>query len=294
MQLAPDHLLGSLRLAQWFEKTPHTREAIIACQDAIRINPTLATLHLLLGRLFESQERKSDAAEEYKMASKLEPESTAASDALQRLSSPSAAAKVAEREVLFTDSFHGAVQPGWSWVREHREAWRITPAGLEVRVEPGNMWGPQNNAKNVLLRPARLLSNGSLEISVSVTNNPTHQYEQVDLVWFCDESNMVKIGQELVDGKLSVVMGREENDKTQTIAIVPLQSTRVRLRLSVTATQIAGQFSVPPEGTWRDAGTCSRPCLSNEEPMISLQFYQGAPEAEHWAKVSNFEMVRKR
>ena len=30
----------------------------------------------------------------------------------------------------------------------------VTAHGLEVRIEPGNMWGPQNDAKNLLVRPA--------------------------------------------------------------------------------------------------------------------------------------------
>src|SRR5881396_2921926 len=54
----------------------------------------------------------------------------------------------------FHDDFQGKLGEGWSWLREHREAWRVTGLGLEVRVEPGNMWGPANDARNLLIRPA--------------------------------------------------------------------------------------------------------------------------------------------
>src|SRR3989442_832833 len=57
-------------------------------------------------------------------------------------------------EVLFQDDFRGKLGEGWSWRREHPRAWRVTERGLEVRIEPGNMWGPANNASNVLLRAA--------------------------------------------------------------------------------------------------------------------------------------------
>jgi hypothetical protein len=57
-------------------------------------------------------------------------------------------------KLLFQDSFKGKLGEGWSWVREHREAWRVSDRGLEVRIEPGNMWGKANNANNVLIRPA--------------------------------------------------------------------------------------------------------------------------------------------
>jgi hypothetical protein len=50
-------------------------------------------------------------------------------------------------EVHFADDFKGKLGEGWSWIREHREGWRLTERGLEVRVQPGNMWGPANDAK---------------------------------------------------------------------------------------------------------------------------------------------------
>src|SRR5438046_7453776 len=107
------------------------------------------------------------------------------------------------------------------------------------------MWGPANDAKNVLIRQAPETGAGAIEVSASVENRPTGQYEQVDLVWYFDDKNMVKLGQELVDGKLSIVMGREENDRTRTIAIIPLDSFSVRLRLLVQAKRIRGQFRTP-------------------------------------------------
>ena len=197
-------------------------------------------------------------------------------------------------EVLFQDDFKGKLGDGWSWLREHREAWRTTPSGLEVRIEPGNMWGPQNNAKNLLVRPVPAVTNGIIEISVAIENKPTHQYEQVDLVWYYSESNMVKLGQELVDGKLSIVMGREENDKTRTVAIIPLESTTVRVKFLVGGSQIRGQFQTEPTKEWRQVGECSLPTPENARAKISLQFYQGPEKEEHWARVSEFRISRIR
>src|SRR6266566_455463 len=158
------------------------------------------------------------------------------------------AATVHADEVLFQDDFKGKLGEGWSWVREHREAWRASERGLEVRIEPGNQWGPQNDAKNVLVRAAPETTNAEIAFTASVENHPTGQYEQVDLVWYYDDSNMVKLGEELVDGKLSIVMGREQNDKTRTVAIIPLESTSVRLRFFAKENRIHGQFSTPGAG----------------------------------------------
>jgi regulation of enolase protein 1 (concanavalin A-like superfamily) len=204
----------------------------------------------------------------------------------------STADETAHSEILFSDLFRGKLGPGWSWIREHPEAWRTTGEGLEIRIEPGNMWGPQNDARNVLVRAAPEFEPGNtLEISVKVKNQPTNQYEQVDLVWFYDDKNMVKIGQELVDGQLSIVMGREENDKTRTIAIIPKRSEQVRLQLSVTGNRIRGQFATSVGGEWQKAGECDLPSYEGK-PKIAIQCYQGLKEVEHWAKLTEFRVAR--
>lgn len=190
--------------------------------------------------------------------------------------------------LVFQDDFKGGLGEGWSWVREHREAWRVTQQGLEVRVEPGNMWGPANNARNVLVRPAPETTTNEVEVAVAFENRPTEQYEQADLVWYYNDSNMVKIGEELVDGRLSIVMGREEGDRTRTVAIIPLESFSVRLRFLVTGARIRGQFRTPKAEKWTDAGECDLP--AHGAPKVSLQFYQGSAQAEHWVKVTEFRI----
>lgn len=197
------------------------------------------------------------------------------------------------QEVLFQDDFKGKLGEGWTWVREHRETWRVSERGLEVRIEPGNMWGPQNNARNVLVRPAPQATSSELEVAVTVENRPSNQYEQVDLVWYYDDSNMVKLGQELVDGKLSVVMGREEQDKCRTIGIIHLDSASVRLKILVKGNAIRGQFRTPGGNEWRDVGQSTLPTPANSAAKVSLQFYQGAENTEHWARVTEFQILKR-
>jgi regulation of enolase protein 1 (concanavalin A-like superfamily) len=195
-------------------------------------------------------------------------------------------------QILFEDTFNGRLGAGWSWVREHRDAWRVTARGLEVRVEPGNMWGKANDARNILVRAAPDPAQGEIEITVTVENRPTAQYEQVDLVWYYDDSHMVKVGQELVDGKLSIVMGREENDRTRTIRIVPIEAFSVQLRCLVKGNAIRGQFRPAGSDQWQEVGETDLPAPSNGQPKISLQFYQGPANVEHWARVSEFRVQR--
>lgn len=185
----------------------------------------------------------------------------------------------------FKDTFRPKPDPGWRWVREDPKAWRVGEKGLEVRIQPGNMWGPANDAKNLLLRPAPDPKKQPIEITASVANQPTGQWEQVDLAWYYDDSHMVKLGQEMVDGQLSVVMGREEKDRTRTVKIIPLDSSEIELRLIASADRIRGRFKTP-KADWREVGECDLPVPPGGTPHVSLQFYQGPPDVEHWARVS--------
>ncbi|GEM_PF-307179 len=201
---------------------------------------------------------------------------------------------VSAQSIFFQDDFAGNLGPGWTWRREHREAWRITPRGLEIQIEPGNMWGPANDAKNILLHPLPGKRDLELEISVRFEHRPTEQYEQTDLVWYYDDSHMVKIGEELVDGKLSVVMGREEKDRTRTLAIVPLKTEAVELRLISRLDRIRGEYRPAGETAWKKAGECDLPMpASKVVPQISIQTYQGPAHAVHWATISDFLITEK-
>ena len=193
-------------------------------------------------------------------------------------------------ETVFREDFQGKLAQGWTWLRESPSAWRATGHGLEVRALPGNMWGPPNNASNVLVRPLPSSTNAALEISVTVENHPTEQYEQANLVWYYDDSHMVKLGQELVDGKLSIVMGREEKDRTRTVAIIPLNSFKLRLRLTATGNNLRGEFQLPGDERWKLAGECDLPV--NGAPKASLQTYQGPKTVERWVKFEEFRVTK--
>ena len=202
-----------------------------------------------------------------------------------------AASLWAEESVpVFQDDFRDGLAEGWKWVREDPKAWRNTGEGLEIRVLPGNMWGPSNNAKNVLIRAAPNPGSDQIEVSVNVENHPTEQYEQVDLVWYYDYSHMVKIGLEQVDKNLCVVMGREEQDRTRTIAVIPKGTPSMRLRLTVQGDKILGYYRPAATALWLKAGECTLPVQG--KPKLSLQVYQGTTKVERWAKITDFRIRR--
>ncbi len=192
----------------------------------------------------------------------------------------------------FLDPFVGSLRAGWTWIREDAAAWRLNPQGLQVRVQPGNMWGPANNALNLLARPAPNPAAETVTASVTISNQPTEQYEQVNLVWYYDDSHMVKIGQELVDGSLSLVMGREENDQCRTLCILPIQASTLEIRLTVRGNELTGDYRPAGTAAWLKAGGCTLPV--HGEPRITLQAYQGPAQTERWATFSAFRLETRK
>jgi regulation of enolase protein 1 (concanavalin A-like superfamily) len=195
---------------------------------------------------------------------------------------------------LFKDNFSGRLDPGWTWTREEKSGWRVTDGSLEIQVLPGNLWGRANDAKNLLLRPAPDTASGDVEVSVTLTNQPTHQYEQANVAWYYDDSHMVKLGLELVDGQVCIVMGREQADKTRTLAKIPINVNSVRLRLLVAGTQIRGQYLPSGSTHWLDAGAGDLPVPPEGRAQISLHCYQGPADAVHWARFHDFQIMRVR
>ncbi|MDT8302900.1 MAG: hypothetical protein RQ760_15575 [Sedimentisphaerales bacterium] len=182
---------------------------------------------------------------------------------------------------------------GWTWKRENPQAWRLRNQGLEIKIEPGNMWGQKNDAKNVLLIPiTEDMQEFGTDVQATLANSPTQRWEQVDLVWYYRDSHMVKIGLELEYGKNSVVMGREENDRTRTIKIIPIEKDKVTLRLKVKGGQVRGYYRLNPEDKWTDVGVCSepRPTGSSDAPHVSIQCYQGDPKNPHWARITGLKV----
>jgi hypothetical protein len=85
-------------------------------------------------------------------------------------------------------------------------------------------------------------------------------------------------------------MGREENDRARTVAIIPLDAYAVELRLQAFNNRVRGQFRTAPWREWRDVGECDLPVKGN--PNASLHFYNGPAKEDHWARVNNFTVRR--
>jgi hypothetical protein len=201
----------------------------------------------------------------------------------------SAMLSAAEPEPLVVDAFDGKLEQGWSWLREERGAWRFRDGALEIRVQPG----VADNVKNALVRdvPDRSRGKYAFEVTVTSTAPPTRQYEQAGITWYHDGKPFAKLVKEYIDGKTWIVLaGPTDPDGKRGLAgKIPMESQTVRLRLVVTADRYQGQFQPGAEGPFQPAGAGPLPPPSGDQ--VSIQCYNGPPEAEHWFRFDDFRAM---
>ena len=197
-----------------------------------------------------------------------------------------------ESRVVFEDTFEqDALADGWRWHRENPETWRLRDGGLEIRVEPGR----GESVKNVLWRDAPDRQKRAYAIEVTVTNHtvPTTQWEQAGLILYRHGVPVVKVGKELVDGKLCVIPGE-----------VAMDAATVRLRLVVKGDDYVAQYQPDARGEFKTAAR-GRIVAGRNIPaagklpaaeagagdQVSLQCFEGPPDAEHWIRFDDFRIV---
>lgn len=184
-------------------------------------------------------------------------------------------AAAAEPKLVFEDGFDGKPGDGWSWLREDPTAWRIKDGALEIRIQPG----VAGTVKNALVRQAPDRREGSFAIDVTVRflQQPTQQYEQGGITWYHGGKPVFKLVYERIDGETFIIPGRK-----------PMTAESVQLRLVVTAASWTAQYRAGGQGAFETAGTGPLPEPGDDQ--VSIQCYQGPPDAEHWMRFDDFRI----
>lgn len=183
----------------------------------------------------------------------------------------------AEPQVMFEDRFEGKLGDGWTWVREDPKTWRFKEGALEIRVEPG----VAPTVKNALLRAAPDRKKGEYAVDVTITSTapPTRQYEQAGITWYRDGTPVFKLVHELIDGKTYIIPGK-----------IPTSTKVMQLRLVVAADRFVAQFR--PEGKGEFQTAAQGPLPAGAKEQVSIQCYNGPPDAEHWFRFSDFHILK--
>ena len=205
------------------------------------------------------------------------------------------AGAAASGERVYVDGFgKDHLAPAFTWIREVPEAWRLADGVLELRVLPGNLWCAGNDAKNVLVHPLPVpMGDGELDITADLESAPSGQYEQVNLAYYLDDANMVKIGREVVDGAVCVVMGREEKDACGTLAKPAVSVGSVGVRLRIVGRRVRGAYRREGSIDWVDVGETDLPVVAGGRAYVSVHAYNGVAGETRWARVRSLRVTQR-
>jgi regulation of enolase protein 1 (concanavalin A-like superfamily) len=188
--------------------------------------------------------------------------------------------------VAFRDDFAVKLASGWSWVREARDAWRIDAGKLRLHTLSGTLWGGENTARNLLLRAVPGWAvDWSAEVTVS--SHPQMDGEQAGLIYYAGDDDYVKLVKEYKAQPFAILV-REENQKAETIAKVPLATDSVDFRLTASNGKFQADVRVGESVGWKRVGECD--ALRASIGRIGVFTHVSPGETERWATFSNFRI----
>jgi hypothetical protein len=158
---------------------------------------------------------------------------------------------------------------GWNWVREDATRWSLTerPGYMRIISQIGDIWTGQNNARNLLLRPAPA---GDFVITTKLDFTPADNYRQAMLLVYADDDNYVALKRIFVNGDL-ISFTREVNGSFQEHNISG-NLTTVYLRIVKMGTTYDGYYSADGQ-TWILAGEVTDTTLN--APKVGLTAFNG-------------------
>lgn len=176
-------------------------------------------------------------------------------------------------------------QEGWVWIRERPEDRKEEVGELWVRPRPGSIWGPDNAATNVAIKPL-----GSEEgvIEATVSCDMVKAYEQAGIMYYCDDDNYIKLVKELVGKELAVVLGREEHAEPQVVAKAEISAHSVELKLEASGGTVTGMYR-EEGGAWTTLGSCDGFVRSGAHG--GLLIHGGATDKDNWVRYSDIRVT---
>ncbi len=185
----------------------------------------------------------------------------------------------AEDAILFDETFQGALQPGWSWVREVPAQHRFAEGGgLEICMEPN----PADGIRNILVRGVPEMAEGPVIIQLEVDSDQpfSGQFQQVGLYWMKGDDVKFKFVKEFIDDELFVFPGKQ-----------PLATQKVTLRLVVDGEKVTGFFKPDGAAEFQHVCEATLPQRNDDDDRIAIQCWHGPAGDECWTRLTRFQIL---
>jgi regulation of enolase protein 1 (concanavalin A-like superfamily) len=194
-------------------------------------------------------------------------------------------------KVLFEENFTGQLSPGWQWLRERPEAWRLADGSLIIDTLPGSYWEKQNSGQNTLLRkaPASLAEGFILEVHLD--NDPKGQWEHAGLLCYFDGTTFVALNKEFTGQQCIFVFHQQDGKPIQGPAETDYQKSGVWLRLTMRGKKATAQYRSSEKDPWQPIGECAIPTSTNEL-LVGFHSGYGQEKSGRQARFSHFRILQ--
>ena len=179
------------------------------------------------------------------------------------------------------DAGQTELQQDWQWDRGVPEDRRWHDGVLQVKTQPGRIWGGDGN-RNLLVAKQPIGRGGEAVADIELLD-ATGKFEQCGLLVYVHDDLFVKLVVEHIDGEHYVVMAWEKSGRGQVIAKTKISEPRAQLRLRVSGDQVQGFWRLAEDEAWRAAASCE---FSSQQPRKFALFSQdGEPDQRRWAVI---------
>jgi beta-xylosidase len=193
-------------------------------------------------------------------------------------------------KVVFEEKFTDRLDPGWKWIRERPDAWRLAKGTLIEDTLPGSYWEKQDSSQNTLVRPAPVLREGFI-VEVFLESEPKGQFEHAGLLCYFDGENTLILNKESIGGKGHVLMVADQDGKSRTDGPHSDYAERgVWLRMIVRDGKVTSKFRSSEKVAWQTLGTLPLP-KSSKELLVGLHSGYGQERPERHATFSHFRIL---
>ena len=199
-------------------------------------------------------------------------------------------------KVVFGEKFADRLDPGWKWIRERPDAWRLASGALIVRHPAGSYWEKQNSSQNTLVRPAPVSMDPMSQkegfiVEVLLESDPKGQYEHAGLLCYFDGFNTLVLNKESIGGKGHVLMVGDQDGTSRTDGPHADYAERgVWLRMIVRDGKVTCKFRSSEKEAWQTLGTLPLP-KSTKELLVGLHSGYGQDKPERHASFRHFRIL---
>ena len=147
-----------------------------------------------------------------------------------------------------TDEFNNStLDSAWSWVREDSANWSLIARSGYLRIvcQSGELYGTNNNAKNLLLRTAPA---GDWTMTARMEFSPVSNYQQAGLLVYKDDDNYLKLSRAYSGGQC--ISGAKEIGGAYTQQLPSLSATSLDLKITKAGTTYTMYYSSDGGSNW--------------------------------------------